>query len=80
MGPAAHGFAVLEDRLQETRRTIGLMAADSTPAPSQDVVAAPPALPTRSATTGDVRRKPVGSLVVLGAGWIGLVALVALAL
>ena len=79
MGPVAQGFADLEERLLETRRSIGLPSEGTVRAPSAlapaPATATTPSVPDRSGP-----RRHVGDLVLLGVAWGGFLVLVLLAL
>ena len=68
---ATAGFDVLEDRLREIRRSIGLTVEESAPVAAAPIAGSGPATPRAVASTWDV--------VLLGAAWVGLITLIALA-
>ena len=78
MGQVVQGFADLEDRLLETRRSIGLPSEGTVRVPSAlapaSAIAATPSVPDRSGP-----RRNVGDLVLLGVAWSGFLVLVVLA-
>ena len=81
MGTVVQGFADLQDRLLEVRRSIGLPEVGATR--SSSAVAVSPAsviAPIHSVPDRSGPRRNVGDLVLLGVAWSSFAALVLLAL
>jgi hypothetical protein len=82
--PVASGFDVLEDRLRAIRQQVGLGGEDAAAViatrGARAAAAGRPADVVRLATSAGARRAPVWDLLLLGAAWSGLAALVVLAL